>query len=304
VAVPNNTFGVQRFIMFLRIVLMFLLPMSAIADDFSGKTSMNDINFLDYKDFEKNWSLVTIRFRKDTGEMRLTYANEAAMKTLVSGSISYPDGAVFAKIGIHTGVDSQFISSVVPTGIRRYQFMLKDKKKYSATGGWGYGLFDPEGKTFAEEPKASQDACYACHTMVENRGDVFSQPFSLTKNIKLPESSVEHTVSKIKYSWFKVKDLPRNVATVIPSKFTKVRFITNSILRTKIFQGTLDEMKPILEHEVRKEKVPAILLSSDKKRFVIVVPTVTAECMDLGGFEITATDLKLNPMVEKYCIND
>ena len=63
-------------------------------------------------------------------------------------------------------------------------------------------------------------------------------------------------------------------------------------------------MKPILEHEVRKEKVPAMLLSQDRKRFVVVVPTVSGECMDLGGFEITATDLKLNPMIEKYCIND
>jgi hypothetical protein len=290
--------------MILRLVLMSLFSLTALAQDYSGKDSMNDINFSDYKGFEQKWALVTIRFRKDTGEMRLTYANESAMKTLLSGSISYPDGAVFAKIGIHTGVDAQFISSVVPTGIRRYQFMLKDKKKYAATGGWSYGLFDPEGKTFAEEPKASQDACYACHTMVENRGDVFSQPFSLTKNIKMPSSSVEHAVSKIEYKWHKTKDLPKNVLKYIPSKFSKVRFISNTILRKKIFQGTLDEMKPILEHEVRKEKAPAMLLSQDGKRFVVVVPTVTAECMELGGFEITATDLKLNPMIEKYCIND
>ena len=285
-------------------MLFSLLFMSSFAEDYSGKDTMSDISFSDYKGFEEKWGLVTIRFRKDTGEMRLTYANESAMKTLLSGAIAYPDGAVFAKIGIHTGVDAQFISSVVPTGIRRYQFMLKDKKKYASTGGWGYGLFDPEGKTFSEEPKAAQDACYSCHTLVENRGDVFSQPFSLTKNIKMPPSSVEHAVSKIQYEWKKIKELPGNIAKLIPSKFAKVRFIKNSILRKKIFQGTLDEMKPILEHEVRKEKVPALLLSQDAKRFVVVVPTVTTECMEMGGFEITSTDLKLNTMIERYCIND
>jgi hypothetical protein len=182
--------------------------------------------------------------------------------------------------------------------------MLKDKKKYASTGGWSYALFDPEGKTFAEDPRTTLDACYACHTMVENRGDVFSQPFSLTKNIKLPSNSVDHAISKIEYKWQKSKDLPANLLKYVPAKFKKVRFISNSILRKKIFQGTLDEMKPILEHEVRKQKVPAILLSDDKRRFVVVVPTVTSECMELGGFEITATDLKLNPMIEKYCIND
>jgi hypothetical protein len=57
------------------------------------------------------------------------------MKTLTEGSINYPDGAVFAKTGIHTGVDPQFESSVILKGIRRYQLMVKNKKKYASTGG-------------------------------------------------------------------------------------------------------------------------------------------------------------------------
>jgi hypothetical protein len=60
--------------------------------------------------------------------MRLTYANDVAMKTLKNGKTDYPDGAVFGKTGIHTGSDPQFESSAVPKDIRRYQLMVRDKK--------------------------------------------------------------------------------------------------------------------------------------------------------------------------------
>src|SRR5665647_995558 len=91
-----------------------LFPISIFSADHSGKDSMNDIAFKDYQGFPDKWSLVTIRFRKDTGEMRLTYANELAMQTLLSKSTNYPDGAVFAKTGIHTASDPQFASSLIP----------------------------------------------------------------------------------------------------------------------------------------------------------------------------------------------
>ena len=99
------------------IILLILLSVFSVnaAENHGGKDEMNGISFNEYKDFPKKWQLVTIRFRKDTGEMRLTYANESAMKTLQSGSINYPDGAVFAKTGVHTGMDDQFINC--PTSV-------------------------------------------------------------------------------------------------------------------------------------------------------------------------------------------
>lgn len=277
---------------------------SAVADDHSGKESMNDISFNDYKNFSKEWGLVTIRFRKDSGEMRLTYGNEAALKVLNSGAINYPDGAIFAKIGFHTNSDPQFESSVVPNGIRRYQFMVKDKKKYKSTGGWGYGLFDPDGKTFAEDPKITQDACYACHTMVENRGDVFSQPFSQTKDVRLVYIPVGTSAKSINYQDIQVRELPEFLKKAIPSGFKKVRNVSNENLRKNLFQGTLDEMKPVLEKESRLSKLPSLFASQDFKRFVLIIPTKSQECMEFGGFEVLSTDLNNNPMITKYCSHD
>jgi hypothetical protein len=63
-------------------------------------------------------------------------------------------------------------------------------------------------------------------------------------------------------------------------------------------------MKPILEHEVVKQKSPALFLSSDEKRFVLVYMKKSQECMELGAFEIVSTDMKNNHVVEKYCAHD
>jgi hypothetical protein len=61
---------------------------------------------------------------------------------------------------------------------------------------------------------------------------------------------------------------------------------------------------PILEHEVRKNKSPAIFISSDSKRFVLVMTKTSQECMEMGSFEVISTDMKNNPVVEKYCTHD
>lgn len=273
------------------------------AEDFSGKSEMNGIQYSTYKDFAKKWELVTIRFRKDTGEMRLTYANKLAIDTLKKGSTNYPDGAVFAKTGIHTSSDPQFVSSVVPKGIRRFQYMVKNKKKFALTGGWGYALFDANGKTFPEDPKATSDACYACHTIVENRGDVFSEMFDFVKDTKLPRHG-ENIIQKIKFEWKETKSLPETISTHIPASFSKIRSVENEKMRANVFQGSLDEMKPILEEESKSSKTPVIFMSKDNKRFVIVVPKTSEDCMDMGSYEIISTDMNNNPIKEKFCTHD
>jgi hypothetical protein len=276
------------------------------AESFNGRDEMNGISFQQYKDFPKNWTLVTIRFRKDTGEMRLTYANESAMKALAAGSTDYPDGAVFAKTGVHTGVDPQFVSSVVPKGVRRYQFMVREKKAYASSGGWGYGLFDPSGKTFPEDPKQTQDACYACHTLVENRGQVFSQLFSFTTQAKFGESSgpLNEIASKISYEWIDVKRLPAKLRKLVPGNAKRVRSLKSEILRKHVFQGTLDELKPVLEFEVRQSASTALFLSADGKKFVMVSPVETSECMDLKGYQVQSTDMAGEVSTQRYCSHD
>jgi hypothetical protein len=285
--------------------ILLLISLSCFGTtDYAGKDTMNGISFSEYEKFPETWQLVTIRFRKDTGEMRLTYANPLAMKTLLSGSINYPDGSVFAKTGIHTGIDEQFVSSVVPKGIRRYQLMVKNKTKYASTGGWGYGLFDSNGKTFPENPVETQNACYACHTIVENRGDVFSQAFSFISKIKSPKLKLNDNSSRVSFLTKKWELLPEVLKSVVPQTFKSIRWLEHSKLRQNVFQGTLDELKPILEEESNKHRTASTFISKDLKKFVVVMPGKSDKCMGMGAFKVVSTTLDGKTVAEEYCTHD
>jgi hypothetical protein len=52
--------------------------------------------------------------------------------------------------------------------------MVKDSKRYAATGGWGFGSFDEGGKVNKLDTKAQQN-CYQCHTSREDAGYVFTR---------------------------------------------------------------------------------------------------------------------------------
>ena len=53
------------------------------------------------------------------------------------------------------------------------QFMVKDSKKYAATGGWGYS----RSLTMASrsEATAKLSGCYACHVPVKERDYLFTK---------------------------------------------------------------------------------------------------------------------------------
>jgi hypothetical protein len=140
---------------------------------------MNGIKMSQFPGFAEKWHLVTVRYRKDSNEMRFTYANDLAWKSLQSLKPNYPDGAVFAKIGMMSEADPSFPSSVVPSGAKRFQFMVRDKAKYSDTDGWGYALFDDRGRLFNDDVKIRTQACVACHRIVPERDFVFSRKAQL-----------------------------------------------------------------------------------------------------------------------------
>lgn len=209
---------------------------------YAGAEIMNGYSLKDFKGFESKWKMVTVRFRKDTQELRWVYANDLAYKTLVSGKTDYPDGAVFAKIGVLTYDDPQFPSSAVPMGTRRYQLMVRNSKKHADTGGWGYALFDLNGKTFNEDPKKAAMACYACHRVVENRGQVFSQPFRLAAEAKTGMAFLSNAKGyrKLTFVWLEVEKLPTAIRDLLPPGTKRVRNLDDALLVQNLFQGTLD----------------------------------------------------------------
>ncbi|MBC7711773.1 MAG: cytochrome P460 family protein [Rhizobacter sp.] len=265
-----------------KLLLLSLVCLSLFCYGETAPDLMNGYRLKDFSGFENKWKLVTVRFRKDTSEMRFTYANPLAYKTLLKGRVDYPDGAVFAKIGFKTEEDPSFISSVVPSGARRYQFMVRNKKKYKETSGWNYVLFDESGIVFPENIETQTQACAACHNAVPERGYVFSQMIDIHPRKKDKKESVNKLIkgSGFIFANFETSNLPKEISKNIPEQFKYIKVLEGEISQ-HIFQGTLEEIKPTLENEVENSKRPALLMSQDKTRYSLVVPeNIGVACQD------------------------
>jgi hypothetical protein len=89
-----------------------------------------------------------------------------------------PDGAIIARIAWSYdaseennkvfGHPQSFVAGPPKNGV---QFMVKDSKKYAATGGWGFAQFD-DGKP---ADKAVLNTCFSCHAAIKARDLVFTR---------------------------------------------------------------------------------------------------------------------------------
>ena len=247
-------------------IILILFSRILLADD----PSMNQIRLLDYGDFTQKWKLVTVRYRQDSKEMRFTYANQIAWDAIRQGTAVYPDGSVFAKVGFKSEVDHAFSSSIVPSGARRFQLMVKNSKKYTDTDGWGYALFQSNGDLFEGDVKTVTQSCHACHKLVPERDFVFSEPIEVSPLVKEAQSvfKSQKNNSPIRFSKLEKKDFsPFLISQIVALE--SVEIIDGSI-REYYFGGTLDEVTPLLIDHVLKTKAAAGFVSLDQKTFKII----------------------------------
>jgi len=229
---------------------------------------MNGIALEDYKDFTQKWSLVTVRYRKDSGEMRFTYANESALKALKAETSNYPDGAVFGKVSFVTAEDPSFSSSVAPVAPSRVQLMVRNKKKYKKFNGWGYGLYSPDGSLMPGDMKEKTESCVACHSLVEERGHVFSRPIGYLKTTNF---NVLDTDDRRKL-FFKTLDIGKLPAQIKKIVGLKKGFYDDlqGVLKEHHFYGTFDEIRHTLIKQTLTTNRPSALISRDGSSFSIV----------------------------------
>ena len=105
-------------------------------------------------------------------ELRAVLGNAIAIKAYRDGTLPFPDGTVLAKLAWRHVPSLEFEPASIPGAATTVQFMVKDSKKYAATGGWGFGRF-VDGKPTDE---AQHRSCYACHqARVKNHDLVFTR---------------------------------------------------------------------------------------------------------------------------------
>ncbi len=267
------------------VIVLGLITGSCSAAETTAATDelvMNDIRLSDYLDFSQKWPLVTVRYRTDTTELRFTYANPLANAVLQVGGTEYPDGAVFAKIGMMTADDPEFFSSKVPSGAKRFQFMVRDKAKYAATGGWGYAVFPARlplsvpTETQIKADVATAQARFACHEIVKDRGYVFSQPANLRATYSmltesLPPVTAVKAAPALRFVNFDVAALPEAIRRRLPGLVNQVRFLEGNI-RKHVFRGTLGVLRPTLIAEASLTRQPAVFMAENQRDFTIVIP--------------------------------
>jgi hypothetical protein len=232
--------------------------------------TMNGVSLKSFGDFSKKWKVVTIRFREDSEEMRVTYANPVAYKTLIKrqndSSLPYPLGSVFAKIGIKTNRDPLFYSSIAPSGAKRVQFMVKNNNKSKDASVWTFALFNDQGNTFPGDEKENTDACISCHNIAEPRAFVFSElaDFSTFGHAKKNDLTKNEKSIDLATNFYEV--LPIS----LPKPFQKLKLKSPKFMKyigplvNSNFQGTSDEMIPLLIEQARKTKLPTFYASNSQ----------------------------------------
>jgi Cytochrome P460 len=116
-------------------------------------------------------------------QLRAELGNDIAIKAFRQGTLPFPDGAMIAALHWNeassdednkvlaegfpgAGLESTFAGSAV-----NVQFMVKDSKKYAASGGWGFADFT-NGKPGSE---ALHQTCFPCHQPGREHDYVFTR---------------------------------------------------------------------------------------------------------------------------------
>ena len=126
----------------------------------------------------RDWKLISVAHEEgNLNDLRAILGNDVAMKAYREGKLPFPDGTII--VALHWNyVPSEENNKVfgraqsfVAGSPKNMQVMVKDSKKYAATGGWGFGDFK-DGKPSDE---ALHKACFPCHEPAKARDFVFSQ---------------------------------------------------------------------------------------------------------------------------------
>ena len=113
----------------------------------------------------------------DLNDLRAQLGNDVAIKAYREGTLPFPDGSIIAAIHWEYSPSEENnkvfgrAQSFVAGPPKNMQFMVKDSKKYAATGGWGFADF-MDGKPASE---AVHNACFPCHAPAKDRDYVFTR---------------------------------------------------------------------------------------------------------------------------------
>ncbi|HEX4506758.1 MAG TPA: cytochrome P460 family protein [Alphaproteobacteria bacterium] len=153
----------------------------AFADNKDTVAVPNGYALSEFKGYE-DWQMVGVSQATPQGHqlIEVILGNPAMIEAYKSGIPTngkpVPDGARMVKI--HWNAEKSATdpgNPLVPGTLHDIDTMVKDSKRFAATGGWGYGQFNYDAATDTFSPLGTGAACgYACHNIVKTNDYVFT----------------------------------------------------------------------------------------------------------------------------------
>jgi hypothetical protein len=128
----------------------------------------------------RDWQLISVaREDGNFNQLRAQLGNDIAIKAFKDEKLPFPDGSIIAALHwnyVPSEANDKVLTGAFP-GAQSFvagapvnvQFMVKDSKKYAATGGWGFADFT-NGRP---GDKALHEACFPCHQPAKDHDFVF-----------------------------------------------------------------------------------------------------------------------------------
>jgi hypothetical protein len=126
----------------------------------------------------RDWKVISVAREEGAfNDLRAQLGNDIAIKAYREGTLPFPDGSMIAAIHWEYSPSEENnkvfgrAQSFVAGPPKNMQFMVKDSKKYAATGGWGFADFK-DGKPASE---TVHNTCFPCHAPAKDRDYVFTR---------------------------------------------------------------------------------------------------------------------------------
>jgi hypothetical protein len=133
----------------------------------------------------RDWQLISVNHLGGGNfkQVRAQLGNDIAIKAFREGKLPFPDGTIIVALHwtetpsgennkvLAVGFPGAGLQSFVAGPAENIQFMVKNSRKYAATGGWGFADFK-DGKPASE---AVHKTCFSCHEPANDRDHVFTR---------------------------------------------------------------------------------------------------------------------------------
>ena len=126
----------------------------------------------------RDWKLISVAHEAGNfNSFAAVLGNDIAIRAYRDGKVAFPEGTIIASLHYSHTLSEENNKvfgqpqSFVPGSPTNVQFMVKNSKKYAATGGWGFAHFK-------EGVPADDDfmkTCFACHNQAKARDLVFTR---------------------------------------------------------------------------------------------------------------------------------